>query len=649
MSGYRELYKELVPSQSLITDYLVKEKKITEVPEEALPCRSDDVILSSSDESDLAPIHKREEHPLSKEFIYLVEVYSDNYRGFRSKTNNNYLKMVAEKDFELGDLVWAKMRSFPFWPAKIVNPPTENENIAKGLQKKKPSTPRKAQHYVFFFGSQNHAWILDENIVPHSEEMLNKVNKKKSTSYVKAIDEIVKASGSVVPKPIPVMEDSVEKDKTINTSTAVQDPEKITETPSIKGDKLLEKSSTVQFLKNDKAPKQKIKSDKTKISPQKRKVTEEASDKKRAKLSGMSNDFSGDSDDDVQIISYSSPNTFLEQDEIIKDIQMGYNIPGLQSLTKKLVKQYVEPPTESSPDVPNSSNTEIIIEPATKRIGFIGLGEMGQKIVRVLLNSGHDVSVWNRTPEKCKQFVDIGVKQFMTISELVWSCDFIFSCVSGPEASNSIFFVDNCILESLGKCKPGSKGFIEMSTIDPITSQKIAEAITQKGAKYLEAPINSFKIDAQDPPLILAAGDRGLYTSCLSCFRAISKDSYYLGCDIGMCAKMNVILNILVCTTYASLAEGLAGIQKMDISKELLMDATAKGYEGSPLIADKGQNFIANNFCTESSLEFQRKYLSMALELSTLYSQAMPLASTAHELLMEEDFVPFRIRSIAED
>ncbi|UYV63176.1 hypothetical protein LAZ67_2003360 [Cordylochernes scorpioides] len=62
MSGYRELYKELVKSpQRLITDYLVKEKKITEVPKEALPCRSDDVILSSSDESDLAPIHKREE------------------------------------------------------------------------------------------------------------------------------------------------------------------------------------------------------------------------------------------------------------------------------------------------------------------------------------------------------------------------------------------------------------------------------------------------------------------------------------------------------------------------------------------------------------------------------------------------------------
>ncbi|GFV24913.1 hypothetical protein TNCV_883791 [Trichonephila clavipes] len=76
MSGYRELYKELVPSQSLITDYLVKEKKITEVFEEALPCRSDDVILSSSDESDLAPIHKRIEFSRSDGLMQRLSVSS---------------------------------------------------------------------------------------------------------------------------------------------------------------------------------------------------------------------------------------------------------------------------------------------------------------------------------------------------------------------------------------------------------------------------------------------------------------------------------------------------------------------------------------------------------------------------------------------
>ncbi|GFY76105.1 putative oxidoreductase GLYR1 homolog [Trichonephila inaurata madagascariensis] len=580
-------------------------------------------------------------HSLSKEFIYLVAAYSDNFRGFRSKTKDNYLKMAAE-NFEVGDLVWAKMKNFPFWPAKIVNPPTEEENTAKGLQKKKPSTPRKAQHYVFFFGSQNHAWILDENIVPHSEEMLSKVTKKKSTSYVKAIDEIVKASGSVVSKSIPVKEDSVEEDKTSKNSTAVQNPEKITKIPSIKGDKLLKKSSTVQFVKRDKTPEQK--SEETEISPQKR-MTEEASDKKRDKSSRMSDD---DSDDDFQNSSNSS-NASFEQVEVVKDIQMGDNIPQFQSLTKKPVKQYVEPPTGSSSDIASSSTTEFKIGPTNKRFGFIGLGEMGQKIVRVLLNSGHDVSVWNRTPEKCKQFVDIGVKQFMTISELVLNCDFIFSCLSGSEASNSIFFGKKCILESLRLCKPESKGFIEMSTIDPNTSQKIAEAITQKGSKYLEAPINILKVNAEDPPLILAAGDHGLFTSCLSCFRAISKDSYYIGCDVGKSAKMNVLLSTLMCAMHAGMVEGLALTQKMNFSKELFTNLIAKSPRSCPLVADKSQSFIANNFCTESSLELQRKNLCMALELGNQYSQPLPLTAATNELLKEDYFLPFCISNNGED
>ncbi|UYV66199.1 hypothetical protein LAZ67_4000679 [Cordylochernes scorpioides] len=73
-----ELYKELVkPSQRLITDYLVKEKKITEVPKEALPCRSDDVILSSSDESDLAPIHKWDVDEITINYPSMFELMWD--------------------------------------------------------------------------------------------------------------------------------------------------------------------------------------------------------------------------------------------------------------------------------------------------------------------------------------------------------------------------------------------------------------------------------------------------------------------------------------------------------------------------------------------------------------------------------------------
>ncbi|GFS94951.1 oxidoreductase GLYR1-like protein [Trichonephila clavipes] len=94
-----------------------------------------------------------------------------------------------------------KWKNFPCWPAKIADPPTvleEDFRTANGLQNMEKSERRKAQHYVLFFGSQDYAWVWDENIVPHSVEILH-TNTPKSTLYEKAIDEIIAAGGVSVP------------------------------------------------------------------------------------------------------------------------------------------------------------------------------------------------------------------------------------------------------------------------------------------------------------------------------------------------------------------------------------------------------------------------------------------------------------------
>ncbi|GFT39786.1 retrotransposable element Tf2 155 kDa protein type 1 [Trichonephila clavipes] len=85
-------------------------------------------------------------------YLYL-KIYSNNNKDIRYKVKDTELKMAAKKHLEVGDLVWAKMKCFPFWPAKIVNPAIVQKKVlstAKGLQKKNSSTARKAQHYVFF-------------------------------------------------------------------------------------------------------------------------------------------------------------------------------------------------------------------------------------------------------------------------------------------------------------------------------------------------------------------------------------------------------------------------------------------------------------------------------------------------------------------
>ncbi|GFR16207.1 oxidoreductase GLYR1 [Trichonephila clavata] len=99
----------------------------------------------------------------------------------------------------------------------------------------------------FFFGSKNFAWILDENIVPHSKEMLNKLSKKKSSSYAKAIDEIVEASLAIVPKPDHVKKNNVENG----------DLDKIFEIPSIKEDEFCKKPR-IRIVRRDRPTKQKI-------------------------------------------------------------------------------------------------------------------------------------------------------------------------------------------------------------------------------------------------------------------------------------------------------------------------------------------------------------------------------------------------------
>ncbi|GFQ75446.1 putative oxidoreductase GLYR1 homolog [Trichonephila clavata] len=434
------------------------------------------------------------------------------------------------------------MKNYPFWPARIAKPPVVNQKADEGLPKEKPSACRKNQHYVIFFGTKTFAWISDENIVPHSEEMLNKVTKKKSASLIKAVKEMVKAS---------VGNDSVESDES-------------SESPKI------------NFKKSGRTSKQKIKCEKMAKSAQKTDLIN-ASDKE---LSPEQNAARASND-------YSAPtsNTSNNIDNMISGFsdESGY--------------EYFPPL-----DYPASLG-EKFSETTSKKIGFIGLGAMGQKIVKHLLNSGHNVSVWNRTSEKCKDFVTAGAQQFSTPAEVVWNCDIIFCCVSGPEAAKSIVFGNCGILHGLEKSEPGSKGYIELTSMNPVTLLEIYAAIADKGGKYLEAPISdSLSLVEKGLPLIPVAGDRQFLIDCVSCFHAFAERICFMSSEVGAASKMNIALSSL------------------------------RGPMNCPLFLQKYQAMVQNNFTADISLKYQQKDLEIATQLSNAYQQPCPMMSTAHEL-----------------
>ena len=132
--------------------------------------------------------------------------------------------------------------------------------------------------------------------------------------------------------------------------------------------------------------------------------------------------------------------------------------------------------------------------------------------------AGHNVTVWNRTAEKCKDFVKAGAKEALTPSDVIAECDITFSCVSDPQAAKDMVFGNCGVLSEINTCK----GYVEMTGIDADTSQDIAEAINLKGGRYLEAQVQGSKDEANEGTLVvLVAGDRSLFDDCQSCFQAM--------------------------------------------------------------------------------------------------------------------------------
>lgn len=167
------------------------------------------------------------------------------------------------------------------------------------------------------------------------------------------------------------------------------------------------------------------------------------------------------------------------------------------------------------------------IKPSGKTFGFLGLGIIGRGIVKNLLNSGHKVVVWNRNFAKCRKFEMAGAETRLTPSDVIDAADVTFCCVSDPKAVKEVVFGNCGVLQSPSF---DNKGYVEMTTIDEVLSRDIAEAVSSKNGTYLEAQIQGSKFEAEEGTLvILAAGDRDLFTICQTCFEAMGKNSFYLG------------------------------------------------------------------------------------------------------------------------
>ncbi|QRG68519.1 NAD(P)-dependent oxidoreductase [Brevibacillus choshinensis] len=255
------------------------------------------------------------------------------------------------------------------------------------------------------------------------------------------------------------------------------------------------------------------------------------------------------------------------------------------------------------------------------KIGWIGSGNMGIPMAGNLLAAGHELSVWNRTPEKAEPLIALGAKGASTIAQLVDEADILFTMVSDDAAVKEIYTGPDGILATPGRGKLA----IDMSTVSPDTSRFLAEHCQQAGFRFLDAPVSGSVGPAKEGTLvIMVGGDKDAYEEAKPLLDKLGKVALHLGPN-GAGTSAKLAINLLLGITVQGVSETLLFARSLGISTEQMLNIISESAVGTPLIRGKAASLLADNYPAAFALKHMAKDLRLAREAGV----STPLAESA--------------------
>ncbi|WP_026991724.1 NAD(P)-dependent oxidoreductase [Flavobacterium subsaxonicum] len=241
-----------------------------------------------------------------------------------------------------------------------------------------------------------------------------------------------------------------------------------------------------------------------------------------------------------------------------------------------------------------------------QKIGWIGLGNMGKPMVLNLIKAGFDVTVYNRSSSKTQYFKDNNIPVSPDVKSLVETSDIIFTIVTNDAAVQAIY--DEVLLvESLV-----GKLFIDMSTISKDVSVKTAQALEQKGAGLIDAPVAGSTTPAAEGTLIIMAGGKREHVERAKPYlEKLGKSVKYLGDNgAGLSAKLSV--NYFISILYQGLAETILFAEANGISRENMLEIINESASGSGATKVKTPLLVQEKYSPTFALNLMLKDILLA-------------------------------------
>lgn len=263
-------------------------------------------------------------------------------------------------------------------------------------------------------------------------------------------------------------------------------------------------------------------------------------------------------------------------------------------------------------------------------IGFIGLGIMGKPMSKNLIKAGNKLVVYDLVAGAVDEVVAAGAARGASSKDVAAQSDVIITMLpDGPE-------VQQVVLGREGVLEGARSGSIvvDMSSVSPLVSQKVAAACAERGVEFLDAPVSGGEPKAIDGTLaIMAGGSQKVFDQVKPLLAAMGSSVILTG-PVGAGNVTKLANQIMVAANIAAMGEALVLATRAGLDPEVVFNAVKGGLAGSTVLNAKAPMVIGRNFQPGFRIRLHQKDLRNALQAAEAMKVGLPITSLVQQMLM---------------
>jgi len=261
-------------------------------------------------------------------------------------------------------------------------------------------------------------------------------------------------------------------------------------------------------------------------------------------------------------------------------------------------------------------------------LGIVGLGLLGSAVAGRLRAGGHDVVGYDLVAEKGKALVELGGRAAPSAEAVAKSAEAV--CVVLP----SLASVEAVVLGPRGLAASGPAGatIIQMSTISPALTERLAREVAARGLAFLDCPISGTSaMVAQGEGIIFVGGELSVFARWRPVLETILPRAVFIGAA-GQAMVLKLVANLLVALHSAAAAEALTMARRAGLDLDLVLDVLGTGAASSRMLEVRGPLIVKGEFPAQMKLDLFMKDLHLIQDAAGELGAPLPLTDVAERL-----------------